>query len=190
MNRRRPLLGLDPVLLTTAQRRYAGAHAPNNPGLAAQRKRNGQRNMWSPLPLASGRPAAGSVYKQSAHTHRGEMGAFTFLSSTQSHEKQGCQHKARNDRPGGYDDLPTATCKHSCRRQSRDNRDRQQDQCEPGIEHPSYRRWIRTAREAPGETDSVQQTQQRPPARRQAPGRRHLPRRVSSCLEASVLAQL
>src|SRR5665811_2609733 len=43
MNRRRPLLGLDPVLLTTAQRRYTGAHAPNNPGLAAKRKRNGQR---------------------------------------------------------------------------------------------------------------------------------------------------
>jgi hypothetical protein len=48
------------------------------------------------------------------------MGAFTFLSSTRSHEKQGCQHKASDDRPGGYDDLPTATCKHWCRRQSRD----------------------------------------------------------------------
>jgi hypothetical protein len=71
--------------------------------------------------------ATGSVYGQSTHTHRGEMGAFTFLSSTRSHEKQGCQHKASNDRPGGYDDLPTATCKHSCHRQSRDNRDRQQD---------------------------------------------------------------
>ena len=35
-------MGLDPVLLTTAQRRYTGAHAPNNPGHAANRK-------WNPL---------------------------------------------------------------------------------------------------------------------------------------------
>src|SRR5664280_659599 len=44
MNRPRSLLGLDPVLPTTVQRRYTGAHAPNNPGLAANRKRNPLRN--------------------------------------------------------------------------------------------------------------------------------------------------
>jgi len=33
MNRRRPLLGLDPVLLTTAQRRYTGAGVDGIPKL-------------------------------------------------------------------------------------------------------------------------------------------------------------
>src|SRR5664280_1316909 len=54
MNRRRPLLGLDPVSPTTAQRRYTGAHAPNNPGHAANRKRNGRRTPLSHLTPASG----------------------------------------------------------------------------------------------------------------------------------------
>src|ERR1035437_1191581 len=60
MNRRRPLLGLDPVLLTTLQRRYTGAHAPNNPGLAAKRKRNDDRTHRSQA-LAS---VAGSLTEQ------------------------------------------------------------------------------------------------------------------------------
>jgi hypothetical protein len=117
------------LLRITGSRHSGSSHRPGS-GTLGHRSSSAHRVIRRAVPQ-------GSVYGQSTHTHRGEMGAFTFLSSTRSHEKQGCQHEASNDRPGGYDDLPTATCKHSCRRQSRDNRDGQQDQCDPGIEHPA-----------------------------------------------------